>query len=118
MGEELSGIRPPARDELPFAGDRISFLYLDGYRLERDDGAIKAVNDAGFVNIPAAGVTVLMLGPGTTVTHRAIQCASESGLSICADGRVSRPSGSHFPATQGRVLRPKVHHLDLSITTV
>ena len=35
-----------------------------------------------------------------------------------ADGRVSRPSGSHFPATQGRVLRPKVHHLDLSITTV
>ena len=83
MGEELSGIRPPAREELPFAGDRISFLYLEGYRLERDDGAIKAVNDAGFVNIPAAGVTVLMLGPGTTVTHRAIQCASESGLSIC-----------------------------------
>ena len=35
-----------------------------------------------------------------------------------ADGRVPRPSGSHFPATQGRVLRPKVHHLDLSITTV
>ena len=39
-------------------------------------------------------------------------------LPMSADGRVSRPSGSHFPATQGRVLRPKVHHLDLSITTV
>lgn len=78
----LPGMAPPERFELPRSEDRISFIYLEDCRLERDDGAIRAVNAKGFLDIPAAGVTVLLLGPGTTVTHRAIQCAVEAKLSI------------------------------------
>lgn len=79
---QLSGMAPPERFELPRISDRISFVYLEDCRLERDDGAVRAVNQRGTIDIPAAAFTVLMLGPGTTVTHRAIECAAEAKLSI------------------------------------
>ena len=35
------------------------------------DGAITVTDEKGIVQIPAAGISVLLLGPGTRVTHRA-----------------------------------------------
>jgi CRISPR-associated protein Cas1 len=78
----LSGMSPPERQELPRLADCVSFVFLDDCSLERDNGAIRVRNKQGFMDLPAAGITVLLLGPGTSVTHRAIQCASEAGLSI------------------------------------
>jgi CRISP-associated protein Cas1 len=78
----LSGMSPPARQELPKLADCATFVFLDDCSLERDNGAIRVRNKQGFMDLPAAGISVLLLGPGTSVTHRAIQCASEAGLSI------------------------------------
>jgi len=75
-------MEPVKRIELPRIEDRISFVYTDNCRLEKDDGAVKVVTDEGSIDIPAAQLVVMMLGPGTTVTHRMIQTASEAGMCI------------------------------------
>ncbi len=78
----LTGMEPPARSELPRIEDRISFFYTDNCRLEKDDGAIRIETEAGTIDVPAGMLCVLMLGPGTTVTHRMVQTASEAGMCI------------------------------------
>ena len=78
----LTGIEPAKRIELPRIDDRISFIYTDNCRLEKDDGAIKIITYDGTINVPAADIVVLMLGPGTTVTHRMVQIAAEAGMCI------------------------------------
>ena len=44
---------------------------LEHCTLGRQDGAITVTDEKGIVQIPAAGISVLLLGPGTRVTHRA-----------------------------------------------
>ncbi len=78
----LTGMKPPARTELPRIEDRISFLYADQCRIEKDDGAILIQTNKGTVSVPAGQLLVLLLGPGTTVTHRMVQIASEAGMQI------------------------------------
>ena len=78
----MKGLKPPSRAELPRIEDRISFLYVDHCRIEKDDGAIVIYNSEGKVNVPAGQLLVLMLGPGTSVTHKMIQTVSEAGMSV------------------------------------
>lgn len=78
----LNGMKPPARAELPRVEDRITFFYTDNCRLEKDDGAVRIEAEEGSIEVPAGNLCVLMLGPGTTVTHRMIQTAAETGMSI------------------------------------
>lgn len=68
--------------ELVRAADRISFLYLQRCVVNRDSNAITATDERGTVHIPAASVGVLLLGPGTTVTHQAIALLSDSGSTV------------------------------------
>lgn len=76
------GRRPTSSRELLRAGDRISFLYLQRCVVNRDSNAITATDERGTVHIPAASVGVLMLGPGTTVTHQAIVLLADSGSTV------------------------------------
>lgn len=50
--------------------------------LRKKDSAIRIVTENGTVDVPAGMLVVLMLGPGTTVTHRMIQIAAEAGMQI------------------------------------
>lgn len=67
---------------LPKVRDSGSFLYLERGHLEQDERSVAFVNERGRVPIPVASVSLLMLGPGTSVTHRAIVNATECGCSI------------------------------------
>lgn len=78
----LTGMEPPKRSELPRLEDRITFFYTDNCRLEKDDGAIRFETEDGSINVPAGVLCVLMVGPGTTVTHRMVQTASDAGMCI------------------------------------
>lgn len=78
----MTGMEPAKRIELPRIENRISFLYTDFCRIEKDDGAIRVETEAGWMNIPAAQIVVLLLGPGTTVTHRMVQTATEAGMCL------------------------------------
>ena len=79
---EPPGIIRPELQALPQIKDRMTFLYLEHCTLGRQDGAITVTDDRGIVHIPAAAITVLLLGPGTRVTHRAIELMGDSGVGI------------------------------------
>lgn len=68
--------------ELVRAVDRVSFLYLERCVVNRDSNAITATDERGTVHVPAASVGVLLLGPGTTITHQAIALVSDSGSTV------------------------------------
>lgn len=68
--------------ELPRISDRITFLYIEHSKLNRQDSAITVANQEGIVKIPAATISVLLLGPGTDISHRAMELIGDSGTSV------------------------------------
>ncbi|GIF16283.1 type I-E CRISPR-associated endonuclease Cas1e [Actinoplanes teichomyceticus] len=75
----IPGVPPPQLPELTRAQDRISFLYLERCVIHRDANAITAADDKGVVHIPAATLSVLLLGPGTSITHQAMTLIADNG---------------------------------------
>lgn len=78
---EIPGIIRPELQALPQIADRMTFLYLEHCVLNRQDGAITATDDRGTAFVPAAAISVLLLGPGTKVTHRAMELIGDAGVS-------------------------------------
>jgi CRISPR-associated protein Cas1 len=75
---------------LPKLRDGWSHLYAEHCRVDRDQRAI-AIQDAdGTVQVPCANLALLMLGPGTTITHAAILTLADSGCLVawCGEGAV------------------------------
>jgi CRISPR-associated protein Cas1 len=81
--------KPPLETLTP-ANERWTPLYLEHGRLEVDDSSVKWIGaDRTIFRIPIATVSVLMLGPGTTITHAAVKACSDSNTPVCwigADG--------------------------------
>ena len=67
---------------LPQAKERISFLYLERCMLNRQDNSISVTDARGTVYIPSALLSVLLLGPGTRLTHRAMELIGDSGVTV------------------------------------
>lgn len=77
-----NGIEKPVLSELPTISDRMTFLYIEHCRISREDGAVIVKDMEGTVYIPAAAITVLLLGPGTEISHRAMELIGDTGISI------------------------------------
>lgn len=77
--KEVPGPRPAELSELVRAEDRLSFIYIERCIVHRDQNAITATDEKGTLHIPAATLGVLLLGPGTNVTHQAMVLLAESG---------------------------------------
>jgi CRISPR-associated protein Cas1 len=76
-------LRTPTVVELPRAADRISYLFLDRCKVWQDDTGLRAVLDDGAeLNIPVASLTVLMLGPGCSITTPALTTMHRAGCSL------------------------------------
>lgn len=72
----------PELQALPQIGDRMTFLYFEHCVLNRQNSAITVTDDRGTVFVPAAAISVLLLGPGTKVTHRAMELIGDAGVSV------------------------------------
>ena len=68
--------------ELPQIEDRVTFIYIEHAKINRQDSAVTVWDKQGTVYIPAAMVGVLFLGPGTDISHRAIELLGDTGTSI------------------------------------
>ena len=79
---EIKGAKKPELQELPQIKDRISFLYLERCLINRLDSAITVTDERGTVHVPSAALGVMLLGPGTNITHRAIELIGDTGTSI------------------------------------
>jgi len=67
---------------LPKIRDGLSSLYVEHARVDRHDKSIAAWDENGMTAIPAAALGVLMLGPGTTLTHAAAQALADNNCLV------------------------------------
>ena len=68
--------------DLPRVAERIPYLYLEQCVIKRMNNALVAADENGETQLPIATIAVLMLGPGTTITHDAVVLASDTGAII------------------------------------
>ncbi len=73
--------------ELPKIRDSLSYVYLEYGKLEQTKLGIEFVNKQGNLQIPIASLTTIMLGPGTSVTHSAINTIANSGCLLVWTGQ-------------------------------
>lgn len=76
------GTPPPERIELARVSDRISFLYAEHCTVHRNANALTLTDQRGVVHVPAASLGVLLLGPGTRITHSAMAVIGDCGVSV------------------------------------
>ncbi len=80
---EIPGMIRPDLLELPKLSDRMTFLYLEHCKLNRQDSAITVFDEKGVIHVPSGMISVLLLGPGTEITHRAMELIGDAGISVC-----------------------------------
>jgi CRISPR-associated protein Cas1 len=75
---------------LPKVRDSWSYLYVEHCRIDQDAKAIALHDARGKVSVPCASLLLLMLGPGTTITHAAIRALADNGCLVawCGEGAV------------------------------
>lgn len=69
--------------ELHRVVDRISSIYVERTHIDRDENAIVLINKERTVRVPAALVAVMLIGPGTRITHGAVNLLGDSGTAVC-----------------------------------
>jgi len=79
---KIPGMERPELQALPTMRERISFLYLERCLISRQDNAITVTDLRGTVHVPAAALSVVLLGPGTNVSHRAMELIGDTGASV------------------------------------
>ena len=99
--DEMPGMIRPDLQALPQVKDRMTFLYLEHCTLGRQDGAITVTDEKGIVQIPAAGISVLLLGPGTRVTHRAMELMGDTGVGAVWVGEYGVRYYARIPVFRG-----------------
>lgn len=72
----------PDLQTLPQVKERLSFIYLERCIINRQDSAITVTDSRGTVHLPAATMSVFILGPGCNVTHRAMELIGNVGASV------------------------------------
>ena len=78
--DDVPGMIRPDLQALPQVRDRMTFLYLEHCTLGRQDGAITVTDEKGIVQIPAAGISVLLWGIGASLGFPlTISAASDTG---------------------------------------
>lgn len=68
--------------ELPRISDRVTYIYIEHAKINRVDGAVMVTESRGIVKIPVAMIGVIFIGPGTDISHRAMELLGEAGVSI------------------------------------
>ena len=101
------GAKKTELTELPRINDRISFIYVEHAKINRQDSAITVVDNRGIVRIPAAMISVLLLGPGSDISHRAVELIGDMGTSIVWVGERGVRCYAH-----GRALTHSTRFLD------
>ena len=120
--DKIPGIEKPTITSLPHVEDRISYIYLEKAKINRNDGAITSTNEDGTLYIPAGDLSLLILGPGTTITHRALELIGDAGVTVIwtgeqgvryyASGRALTHSSSMLE-TQAKLFSNQRKHLDV-----
>jgi CRISPR-associated protein Cas1 len=72
----------PVIQSLPRVCDSWSFLYVESARVERVEHAVQITTEQYVLRPPVTQFLVLLLGPGSSLTHAAAQLLAEHGCSV------------------------------------
>lgn len=67
---------------LPKVRDSWSYVYVEHCQIDQDAKAIAYRDMNGLTQVPVATLTLLMIGPGTSITHAAMRTLAENGCSV------------------------------------
>lgn len=82
----MKGALPATATELGRISDRLSFLYVEHAKVDRDANAVTFWQAEGVVHVPVSVLAALLLGPGTRITHAAVALLAGSGCSVLWTG--------------------------------
>ncbi len=68
--------------ELPKVSDSLSYIYVEHAKIKQEGHSIAIFNKTGKTPVPCASLNILMLGPGTNITHTAIKNLVENDCMI------------------------------------
>lgn len=68
--------------DLPKFRDGLTYLYLEHGRIEQSLKAIEFLDEDGRTLVPVASLSLLLLGPGTSITHEAIKTLVDNGCLV------------------------------------
>jgi CRISPR-associated protein Cas1 len=71
---------------LPKFRDRLSYLYVEHARIDKHEQSIAIHNAEGTTPVPVATLSVLILGPGTSITHAAIAALADNNCLVIWSG--------------------------------
>jgi CRISPR-associated protein Cas1 len=72
--------------DLPKFSDRWSHLYLEHGRLEKEASGLLFYTIEGSLEIPIDQLAVVLLGPGSTVSHAAMRALADNNTLVCWTG--------------------------------
>lgn len=81
--------------EVPRISDRVTYIYVEHAKINRVDGAVTVAEHRGIVRIPASIIGILLLGPGTDISHRAMELLGETGTSVAWVGEYGIRNYAH-----------------------
>lgn len=67
---------------LPKVRDSLSYLYVEHCKIDQEAKAIALHDVNGKTPVPSAALLLLMLGPGTSISHAAVRVLAESGCLV------------------------------------
>lgn len=74
--------RPRDLHILPRVADGWTHLYVEHCRIEQEDNGVALHDKRGMVRVPCAMLSVLMVGPGCSITSAAIRTLADHGCSV------------------------------------
>lgn len=94
--------------------DRVGFLYLEHAALERAQHALVARTTDGEVDLPVERLGTLLLGPGSAITHAAVDLCARSGTLLIWTGEagVRLYAAGNPRGNSGALLRQAAIRLD------
>lgn len=74
--------KPKNLNSLPRVRNCWSYLYVEHCLVEKKAESVCLIDKAGRVPIPCSSITLLLLGPGTSISHMAMLALTESGCLV------------------------------------
>lgn len=82
--------------DLPRFSDRWGWIYLEHGRLDKDQNGILFQDLIGTSQLPINQLALIMLGPGTTVTHAAVRTLAENATMLVWGGEQGVRTYAHL----------------------
>lgn len=101
--------------ELAKLSESLSYIYIERAIVERDNNSLVIIRENDRVPIPISSLTVIMLGPGTTISHASMDVISKNGCTVqwCGEHNVRfYASGMGETRSGERILLQAKYHQD------